>query len=51
MSDVIISQDKTPWYQWDIGLTVTVSGGAMTESDAVYADQSGPRICGLRESA
>lgn len=31
MSDVIISQDKTPWYQWDTGLTVTVSGGTMTE--------------------
>ena len=31
MSDVIITADKTPWYQWDTGLTVTVSGGAMTE--------------------
>lgn len=31
MSDVIITADKPPWYQWDTGLTVTVSGGAMTE--------------------
>ena len=31
MSDVIITADKTPWYQWDTGLTVTVSGGEMTE--------------------
>lgn len=31
MSDVVITADKTPWYQWDTGLSVTVSGGAMTE--------------------
>lgn len=31
MSDITISQDKSPWYQWDTGLTVTVSGGTMTE--------------------
>ena len=31
MSDVIITADKTPWYQWDTGLAVTVSGGDMTE--------------------
>lgn len=31
MSDVTITADKTPWYQWDTGLTVTVSGGEMTE--------------------
>ena len=31
MSDLTITQDKTPWYQWDTGLTVTVSGDAMTE--------------------
>lgn len=31
MSDITITQDKTPWYQWDTGLTVTVSGGEMTE--------------------
>lgn len=31
MSDLTITADKTPWYQWDTGLTVTVSGGEMTE--------------------
>lgn len=31
MSNPSISADKTPWYQWDTGLTVTVSGGEMTE--------------------
>lgn len=31
MSNPSIAADKTPWYQWDTGLTVTVSGGAMTE--------------------
>lgn len=31
MSNPSITADKTPWYQWDTGLTVTVSGGAMTE--------------------
>lgn len=31
MSNQSITADKTPWYQWDTGLTVTVSGGAMTE--------------------
>ena len=31
MSNPRITADKTPWYQWDTGLTVTVSGGAMTE--------------------
>lgn len=33
MSDITISQDKSPWYQWDTGLTVTVavSGDGMTE--------------------
>ena len=31
MSNPSITADKTPWYQWDTGLTVTVSGGAMDE--------------------
>lgn len=31
MSNPSITADKTPWYQWDTGLTVTVSGGEMTE--------------------
>lgn len=31
MSNPSITADKTPWYQWDTGLTVTVSGGAMNE--------------------
>lgn len=31
MSNPSIAADKTPWYQWDTGLTVTVSGGEMTE--------------------
>lgn len=31
MSNPSVTADKTPWYQWDTGLTVTVSGGAMTE--------------------
>ena len=31
MSNPSITADKTPWYQWDTGLTVTVFGGAMTE--------------------
>ena len=33
MTNPIISADKTPWYQWDTGLTVSVSasGGAMNE--------------------
>ena len=31
MSNPSIDADKTPWYQWDTGLTVTVSGGEMTE--------------------
>lgn len=31
MSNPSITADKTPWYQWDTVLTVTVSGGAMTE--------------------
>lgn len=31
MSNPSITADKTPWYQWDTGLKVTVSGGAMTE--------------------
>lgn len=31
MSNTSITADKTPWYQWDTGLTVTVSGGEMTE--------------------
>lgn len=31
MSNPSIIADKTPWYQWGTGLTVTVSGGAMTE--------------------
>ena len=31
MSDVIITADKIPWYQWDTGRTVTVAGGTMTE--------------------
>ena len=31
MSNPSIAADKTPWYQWDTGLTVTVSGGAMDE--------------------
>ena len=31
MSNLSITADKTPWYQWDTGLTVTVSGGEMTE--------------------
>lgn len=31
MSNPTITADKTPWYQWDTGLTVTVSGGEMTE--------------------
>lgn len=31
MSNPSIAADKTPWYQWDTGLTVTVSGGEMNE--------------------
>lgn len=31
MSNPSITADKTPWYQWDTGLTVTVSGGEMNE--------------------
>lgn len=31
MSNPSITADKTPWYQWDTGLTVTLSGGEMTE--------------------
>lgn len=31
MSNASITADKTPWYQWDTGLTVTVSGGEMDE--------------------
>ena len=31
MSNPSITADKTPWYQWDTGLTVTVSGGTMNE--------------------
>lgn len=31
MSNPSITADKSPWYQWDTGLTVTVSGGEMTE--------------------
>ena len=31
MSNPSITADKTHWYQWDTGLTVTVSGGAMNE--------------------
>lgn len=31
MSNPSIAADKTPWYQWDTGLTVTVSGGEMDE--------------------
>lgn len=31
MSNPSITADKTPWYQWDTGLTVTVSGGTMDE--------------------
>lgn len=31
MSNPSITADKTPWYQWDTGLTVTVFGGAMNE--------------------
>ena len=31
MSNPSITADKTPWYQWDTGLTVTVSGGAIDE--------------------
>ena len=31
MSSPSITADKTPWYQWDTGLTVTVSGGEMNE--------------------
>lgn len=31
MSNPSITADKTPWYQWDTGLTVNVSGGEMTE--------------------
>lgn len=31
MSNPSITADKTPWYQWDTGLTVTVSGGEMDE--------------------
>lgn len=31
MSNQSITADKTPWYQWDTGLTVTVSGGEMNE--------------------
>lgn len=31
MSNASITADKTPWYQWDTGLTVTVSGGEMNE--------------------
>lgn len=31
MSNPSITADKTPWYQWDTALTVTVSGGEMNE--------------------
>ena len=31
MSNPSITADKTHWYQWDTALTVTVSGGEMTE--------------------
>lgn len=31
MSNQTITADKTPWYQWDTGLTVSVSGDEMTE--------------------
>ena len=31
MSNPSITADKKPWYQWDTGLTVTVSGGEMNE--------------------
>lgn len=31
MSEIAITQDKAPWYQWDTGLTVAVTGGTMTE--------------------
>lgn len=31
MSNPSITADKTPWYQWDTGLTATLSGGEMTE--------------------
>ena len=31
MSNPSITADKTPWYQWDTGITVTLSGGEMTE--------------------
>ena len=31
MSEIAITQDKAPWYQWDTGLTVAVAGGTMTE--------------------
>lgn len=30
MSNPSITADKTPWYQWGTGLTVTVSGGAIS---------------------
>ena len=29
--NVVIEQDKAPWFQWDTGLTVTVGGGTMDE--------------------
>ena len=31
MINPIITADKTPWYQWDTGLTVTVAAAKMTE--------------------
>lgn len=31
MSNPSITADKTPWYQWDTGLTVTVAAAKMTE--------------------
>lgn len=33
MSNPSIAADKTPWCQWDTGLTVTLSGGAFLFSE------------------